>query len=52
MNLESYSQGSFKASNGWVRKFRKRSKISRRVATHIASKLSEDYTSQIAAFIG
>jgi len=50
--LESYSKGSFKASNGWFRRFRKRSKISKRIATHVSSKLAENYTSQIATFIG
>ena len=50
--LKIYCEGEFKASAGWFRRFRKRQKISRRAATHVASKLSEDYTTEIASFIG
>jgi hypothetical protein len=49
---KAYSEGSFKGSHGWFERFRDRNKISRRVATHVASKLAEGYSTEIAKFIG
>ena len=42
----------FCASAGWFSRFKVRYKISRRVQTHVAQKLANDYTLQIDKFIG
>ncbi len=49
--LKELSPGSyFRASNGWYEGFSKRFKISRRVGTHVAQNLSEDYIENIKKF--
>jgi len=48
IHLKKYSEGSFTASRGWFQRFRLRKKISKRMATNIASTLTDNYTQDIA----
>jgi len=50
--LDKYKYGNFNGSNGWFRKFLKRKNVSRRIATHIASKMCENYSDEIIKFLG
>ena len=51
-NPSFYIQKTFCASSGWFRNFKRRHGISKRMGTHVASKLSDDYASQISLFFG
>lgn len=50
--LKKYEGAEFGASSGWFKRFRRRYKISRRVPTHTAQKLTENYADEISRFIG
>ena len=51
VKLSKYVKGEFKASVGWLRRFRRRAGISRRMGTHTASKLAENYSEQMSQFL-
>jgi hypothetical protein len=42
-----YPDNKFKGSNGWLHRFLKRNRISRRVCTHALQKLSENFNNEI-----
>lgn len=50
--LVKYKDSSFSASNGWFRRFKRRNRISRRVCTHTAQKLCDNYAEEIHKFLG
>ena len=45
--LREFGDPHFQASPGWFDNFKKRWKLTRRVATHIIQKLSEDYSIEV-----
>lgn len=49
--LEPYNTQNFGASRGWFSRFKKRFGLSRRVGTHVASKLAEDYAKEVNEFL-
>jgi len=50
--LKKYETEDFKCSSDWFQRYRKANKIFKRMPTHSASSLSENYANEIAKFIG